>query len=602
MIFFWGNTAQSQSVCQSPTVPPPPVDSTQLWAGADKTLYAVGETITFRIQSTVDGPCTYTIQEDRYLPILKTGTIDLVANVESTVTFVLDHPGFLMFTVHQGGPNVVAGIGVDACDIEPIAYWPDDFDRFWDSLKTELAAIPINPQITMNPDLSNEAQTTYKMVLDNIEGKKVYGWISIPNCPGPFGAILTLPSFGLGPIGASNFDAFDGIIGVSISIHDYDCEQFVPADLAYAPKDHFFNRHTNYYKAAILGCLRAIDYIFTRPEFDGVHMAVTGVSQGGALTLMAAGLDERVKYISQGVTALCNHAAFATGKSSGFPYWLREGLQMGGDETKLIEETGYYDAVHFARKYKGPSFNFVGYNDDICPPTSVFAAYNMMPGNKSMFHSINTGHANPPNYWPDRLAFWLSQGIPYSKFYAGCPPVPPADTIAPDSVQSFVISYAAKDSLVFTFKATGDDLNAGTAYRYDIRYSDAPLNEFNYSDATAVDVNFYPFSAGEDQAYVLSALDPGVTYYLGIKAIDEADNVGPLAVSQGTTVPTVDVQSPAFQRIRVYPNPTRSVLHVNHAEAVEDIKCYNMLGELVLTERVVSPDLSLDVSGMPVGV
>lgn len=601
-ILLCGNTAHAQSECQNPMVLPPPVDPTQLWVGADKTLYAIGETISFRIQSPVDGPCIYTIQEDRYLPILQTDTVNLVANVESTVAFALDHPGFLMFTVNQGGPNAVAGVGVDACNIEPVAYWPDDFDHFWDSLKTELAAVPINPQITMNPDLSNEAQTTYKMVLDNIDGKKVYGWISIPNCPGPFGAMLTLPSFGSGPIGPSNFDAFDGIIGVSVSIHDYDCELSTPDSIAYAPKDHFFKRHTNYYKAAILGCLRTIDYIFTRPEFDGVHMAVTGVSQGGALTLMTAGLDARVKYISQGVTAMCNHAAFAAGQSSGFPYWLREGLQMGGDETALIKETGYYDAVHFARKYKGPSFNFVGYNDDICPPASVFAAYNTMPGNKSMFHSINTGHANPPNYWPDRLAFWQSQGIPYSKYYAGCPTVPPADTIAPDSVQAFVNSFAAKDSLIFTFKATGDDLNVGTAYRYEIRYSDTPLDEVNYADATPVDVDFYPFVAGEDQAYVLTGLNPGTTYYLGIKAIDEADNVGPLAVAQGTTVPTVDVQSPTFHQIRVYPNPVHSVLYISQLKDVVDISCFNMLGGLVMLSQGVSSDLSIDVSSMPAGV
>jgi len=601
-ILFCGNTAQAQLDCQNPSVPPPQVDSTQLWVGAGKTLYAVGETITFRIQSPVDGACVYTIQEDRYLPILQTDTVNLVANVETTVTFSFDHPGFLMFTANQGGPNVVFGVGVDACGIQPTSYLPLDFDQFWDSLKTELAAIPINPQVTMRPDLSNEAQTTYKMVLDNIDGKKVHGWISIPNCPGPFGAVLTLPSFGSGPIGASNFDAFDGIIGVSISIHDFDCEQVVPANIAYAPKDHYFNRQTNYYKAAILGCLRAIDYIFTRPEFDGVHMAVTGVSQGGALTLMTAGLDARVKYISQGVTALCNHAAFVADEPSGFPYWLREGLQQGGDQAQLIVETGYYDAVHFARKYKGPSFNFVGYNDDICPPASVFAAYNAMPGNKSMFHSINTGHANPPNYWPDRLTFWLSQGIPYSKFYAGCPPVPPADTIAPDSVQSFANSYAAKDSLVFVFQATGDDLNIGTAYCYDMRFSDVPLNEANFDDAAAVDVNVYPFAAGEDQVYVLTALDPGVTYYLGIKAIDEADNVGTLAVSKGTTAPTVDVQSPTFQHIRVYPNPVHSVLYISPLKDVVDISCFNMLGGLMMLRQGVSSDLSIDVTSMPAGV
>jgi hypothetical protein len=169
-------------------------------------------------------------------------------------------------------------------------------------------------------------------------------------------------------------------------------------------------------------------------------------------------------------------------------------------------------------------------------------------------------------------------------------------------VQSFANSYAAKDSLVFVFQATGDDLNIGTAYCYDMRFSDVPLNEANFDDAAAVDVNVYPFAAGEDQVYVLTALDPGVTYYLGIKAIDEADNVGTLAVSKGTTAPTVDVQSPTFQHIRVYPNPVHSVLYISPLKDVVDISCFNMLGGLMMLRQGVSSDLSIDVTSMPAGV
>ncbi|HND89137.1 MAG TPA: acetylxylan esterase, partial [Saprospiraceae bacterium] len=392
----------AQTACQDPVQPPPAAVETQIWVGADKTFYAVNDTIRFRLRSPADGPCTYTIRRDRYLPVLASGTVDLVANEEKTVSFASDTPCFLMCYASQNWQEASAGVAVDACAITPQVYYPENFEAFWDSLKTELAAVPINPQVTQRPDLSDQAQTTYKMVLDNIDGKKVYGWISIPNCPGPFSAIMHLPSFGSFPLGPVSFEAFDGRIGIAISIHDYDCEQWVPETIAYAPRDHYYSRYTNYYKAAILGCLRAIDYLFTRPEFDGVHVAVTGVSQGGGLTLMAAGLDPRIKFISQGVTALCNHAGFVSGYSSGFPYWAKDAGDHGVDIGKVVQETGYYDAVNFARLYKGPSLNFVGYNDDICPPASVFAAYNQMAGRKTMMHSITTGHLTPPDFWDAR--------------------------------------------------------------------------------------------------------------------------------------------------------------------------------------------------------
>lgn len=595
-------TAQAQTPCQNPTVPPPPVEANQLWAGADKTAYAVNEVITFRVNSNTSGPCTYDIRGDRYLPMLQSGTLDVVAGTESTVTFKMDKPCFLVFTVNQGGGDVTAGVAVDACDIPPMAYLPQDFGHFWDSLKTELAAVPLNPQITQRADLSDAAQTTYKMVLDNIDGKKVYGWISIPNCPGPFAAVMHLPSFGQAPVGPVNYEAVDGIIGVAISIHDYDCEQWAPDTIAYSPRFHYFNRHTNYYKASILGCLRAIDYVFSRPEFDGVHMAVTGVSQGGGLTLMAAGLDHRVKYISQGVTALCNHAAFASGQSSGFPYWVRDGQQQGADVQQIIRETGYYDAVNFARYYKGPSFNFVGYNDDVCPPASVFAAYNHMTGKKSMFHSINTGHLTPPNFWPDRAAFWVSQGITYSKFWAGCPPVPPPDTIAPDSVQSLLNTLPAEESLAFSFKATGDDLNTGTAYRYHLRYSTSPLHEGNFEEAEKADLTIYPFAAGEAQTYWLKGLAPGTTYYLGIKAVDEADNIGPLAVAQGKTLQTSSTRESVLQAVQVNPNPAHSMLYVSHLDVASEIQLLGIMGDVLLVRPVFSPEMTLDVEALPSGV
>ena len=597
------HTAQAQTApCQNPTVPPPPVEINQLWAGADKTLYAVNEAITFRISSNQSGPCSYTIRGDRYLPILLEGTVDVVAGQESTVNFYIDYPCFLAFTVNQGGGDVTAGVAVDACDIEPTAYLPDDFDIYWDSLKTALAAVPLNPKITERPDLSNEAQTTYKMVLDNIDGKKVYGWISIPNCPGPFAAVMHLPSFGQAQVGPVNYEAADGIIGVAISIHDYDCEQWVPGDIAYSPKHHYFSRHTNYYKAAILGCIRAIDYIFTRPEFDGVHMAVTGVSQGGGLTLMTAGLDPRVKYIAQGVTALCNHAAFASDRSSGFPYWVREGSQQGGDVSKIIQETGYYDAVHFAQRYKGPSLNFVGYNDDVCPPASVFAAYNSMSGDKSMQHSITTGHLTPPNFWPDRAVFWQSKGITYSKYWAGCPPVPAADTIPPDSVQTFASTLSEKDRLTFNFKTTGDDLNVGTAYVYDIRYSTSPLDEGNFAAAKKAELNIHPLVAGEPQTYVLGGLAPGTTYYLGIKALDEADNIGPLAVAQGKTLQTSGTRESVLQAVRAYPNPVHSMLYVTNLDAAVEIQLLGIMGDVQWVRQVFSPEMTLDVEPLPAGM
>jgi cephalosporin-C deacetylase-like acetyl esterase len=44
------------------------------------------------------------------------------------------------------------------------------------------------------------------------------------------------------------------------------------------------NKDRYYYKRAYLGCVRANEFYNSLPQFDGQNLAVTGGSQGGALS------------------------------------------------------------------------------------------------------------------------------------------------------------------------------------------------------------------------------------------------------------------------------------------------------------------------------
>lgn len=59
-----------------------------------------------------------------------------------------------------------------------------------------------------------------------------------------------------------------------------------------------------YYKRVYMGCVRAVDFIYSLPEFDGKNLAVNGGSQGGALSIITAGLDNRIKYLAAFYPAL----------------------------------------------------------------------------------------------------------------------------------------------------------------------------------------------------------------------------------------------------------------------------------------------------------
>ena len=94
----------------------------------------------------------------------------------------------------------------------------------------------------------------------------------------------------------------------------------------------------------------------------------------------------------------------------------------------------------------------------------------------------------------------------------------------------------AADSLRVTFTAPGDDPGEGTAARYDLRVSERPLTEANFDDAVAVDPPA-PRASGVPVDHVFAGLVPETTYYVALRAIDDAGNVSGLSnVAVATTM------------------------------------------------------------------
>ena len=381
--------------CMGAIPAPTPPQYNGLWAGSDKTIVEENESVEFRMLSNAYGTATYTISKDRYADTpLATGQVTLNPGVMETVNFQLDHPGFLRFELTQNYQSTITAVAVKPCAIGRVDSLPPDFDSFWAGLKTQLSTVPINPQLTYRGDKSDGQQTTYKMTLDIIDGRKVQGWISFPNCWLQQPAIIALPSYGTQPITPFTWVAARGAIVVSLSIHDHDPEQTVPGSLAYQPACHYVDRETNYFKWAILGIIRTIDYLETLPEYNGAGVALTGKSQGAGLAVIGAGLDNRVVAVSQSQAALSDHEGLLHGRSSGFPYWVRNYVYCSSaTEEEVREAMGYYSVPNFATRYAGPSLNAVGYTDEICPPSTIFSVYNSyLSSQKTMIHGVDKGH------------------------------------------------------------------------------------------------------------------------------------------------------------------------------------------------------------------
>src|SRR2546429_9676130 len=114
-------------------------------------------------------------------------------------------------------------------------------------------------------------------------------------------------------------------------------------------------------------------------------MLVRAGTEGETLPCLACGLDPRVTLAAPNVAAMCDHSGMAFDRVSGWPHWLTRAKPAQKD--KVLETSAYFDAVNFARKFKGKSVHGVGFIDTVCAPTTVYAAFNVHPEPKVMINS-----------------------------------------------------------------------------------------------------------------------------------------------------------------------------------------------------------------------
>lgn len=111
-------------------------------------------------------------------------------------------------------------------------------------------------------------------------------------------------------------------------------------------------------------------------------MVVQGGSQGGALALILAGLDSRITACVANHPALSDMAGYAgKGITGGYPHFGRK-FQGVSLTPEIIKTLSYYDVVNFARRITIPVFMTWGFNDNVCPPTTSYAVYNVLTSPK----------------------------------------------------------------------------------------------------------------------------------------------------------------------------------------------------------------------------
>jgi len=294
--------------------------------------------------------------------------------------------------------------------IQPTTTPPADFVQFWNDAKSELAKTPLDARVTLLPDRSTSKVDVYHVNIQNYRNIRLYGILCVPKAPGKYPAILRVPGAGVRPYNGDIANAERGAITLEIGIHGIpvNMQQSVYTDLGRGALNGYFaynldNKDRYYFKRVYLGCIRAVDFIFSLPEFDGSNIVVSGGSQGGALAIVTAALDSRIKGYAAIYPALCDLTGYLHGRAGGWPHVFNDPTHA---TPAKIETSKYYDVVNFARQLKVPGFFSWGFNDIVTPPTSMYAAYNVIQAPRTLYLAEETGHWTYPEQW-EKATDWL---------------------------------------------------------------------------------------------------------------------------------------------------------------------------------------------------
>lgn len=384
--------------------------------------YKVGETATFRISVTKSATplagavIDYEAGPEMYQDVKKTAVV--LKDGTLTVKGKMSKPGFYRVDVKTtiGGKEYkgACAAAFSPEQLKPTTVNPADFDQFWQNAISEARHTDLNPTKRLLPERCTKDVNVYEVSFQNVRwGSRTYGILCEPVKPGKYPALLRVPGAGVRPYGGDIYTASKGAVTLEIGIHGIPVtmQQSVYDDLGQGALNGYWefgmdNRDKSYYKHVVLGCIRALDYIGQYTPWNGKELGVTGSSQGGFLSLATAGLDRRITFYAPVHAALCDHTASLKGVACGWPHYFY--WNKGKGMEKQIETSRYYDGVNFARRITNAQtgwFSF-GYNDDVVPPTTAWATYNIVKGPKSITPYQQTAHFWYQEQW-DEWENWL---------------------------------------------------------------------------------------------------------------------------------------------------------------------------------------------------
>ena len=301
---------------------------------------------------------------------------------------------------------------------------PADFDSFWAKTLAEAAEHDVDVRLAEVPT-ALATITAYDVRFRGFAGQEVRAWLRVPaGAAGPLPAVVQFVGYGGG-----RGDVLDNLLWASAgyahlqmdsrgqgavwSTGDTPDSGPIPPQVPGVLTRGIGSPDDYYYRRFFTDAVRAVDAARSLEIVDTGRVAVVGGSQGGGTALAVAGLRDDLAAAVSFVPFLCDFPR-ASRITDAYPYHeIADYLAVHRESVDRVHRTlAYFDGVNFARRATTPALFSVGLMDEVCPPSTVYAAYHEYGGPKDIVVWEYNGHegggtldqARALDFLGDRLA------------------------------------------------------------------------------------------------------------------------------------------------------------------------------------------------------
>ncbi|MDX2163403.1 MAG: acetylxylan esterase [bacterium] len=281
---------------------------------------------------------------------------------------------------------------------QPPRHEPADFDAFWKDTLHESAQFPLQAAFTPY-DCGLATVDAFDVSFRGYRDQVVRGWLMLPkHRSGKLACVVEYVGYGGGrgfPLDWLTWSSAgfahlvmdtrgQGSYWLHGDTPDHDDTPTPPQIPGFMTRG-IVNPTGYYYRRVFVDAVRAVEAACTHPDVDAERIAVTGGSQGGGIALAVSGLSAIPKIVMPDVPFLC-HFRRATQITNDHPYQeIVDYCKIHRDHVEQVFTTlSYFDAVNFAARARSRSLFSVGLMDTVCPPSTVFAAFNHFAGDKDI--------------------------------------------------------------------------------------------------------------------------------------------------------------------------------------------------------------------------